>query len=343
MKRSGAIIALAVCIVFTTPTAVFAQRGGRSQGDTVEVRLASPMPRNSDWGRALDRMAAECARATNNGVRIRVIHDGVEGGEGKMLSSLATDNIQAALFTSFGLAEICPGVLTLSVPFMIRNDAELDLVFRELMPVFDAQVARTNYAVLAWSKAGWVNVFSKDPVFVPDDLRKHRIATGPESGELNTAFKSMGFNLVETEMTDTGTRLASGMISAIYMMPAAVAPLQLHKELSNMLEIPIAPFVGGIVMNRVTWNRLGPDRQREVTRVIRSIAEEFDNAMPKIVEDGMRVMQRDGLRVNRVSPAQEAMWRAELDKAMPPLLGTTFDRDIYQRISGILERARGGR
>ena len=342
MRKIMTLAVLAVFTFFISTEMAFPQRGGRTQGGPIVVRLASPVPRNSDWGRTLERVAGEWAKATNNQVQLRVIHDGIEGGEAKTLSSLATNNIQASLFTSFGLAMISPEVMTLSVPFLISNDTELSMVMREVEPILEAKISSANYVVLTWSKSGWVNVFSKDPVFVPDQLRKHRLATSPESGELNTALRMMGFHLVETEMVDIGTRLANNTIDAIYQSPAAVAPLRIHRTLGNMLDIPIAPFVGAIVINRVTWNQFSPEQQQELMRITRRIAAEFDATMPKTIENALTMMQKDGLTINRATSEQQAQWRAELQKVLPPLLGTTFDRDLYQKIVEILERSRGG-
>jgi TRAP-type C4-dicarboxylate transport system substrate-binding protein len=341
MKRIAFLIA-AVFFLLYTAGSVFAQRGGRSQGSVIEVRLASPMPRNSDWGKTLDRIASEWARVTNNEVRLRILHDGVEGGDAKMLSSLSSDNIQAALFASFGLAEICPAIMTLSVPFMIRNDAELDLVLKETLPLLEAQINKTNFVVVSWSKGGWVNIFSKDPVFVPDDMRKHKVATNPESGAFNLAFKTMGFQMVEMDITDIGPKVANNVVTACYQSPAAIAPVGLHRYLKYMLNKPLAPYLGALVINRNTWNKISPERQRELVAATQRIAVEFDTLMPKIVDNAVAVMTRDGLKVDNLTPAQEELWRTELQKAIPGLLGTVFDRDLYQRINVILEKSRSG-
>ena len=342
MKKSAAFGFIILCLFFT-PGITHAQRGGRSQGEALEVRLASPMPRNSDWGRLLDRVAAEWARVTNNEVRLRVLHDGVEGVDSKVFSSLSANNIQAALFASFGLAEVCPAVMTLSVPFMIRNEAELDLALKEAKPYLEAQANKTNFTVITWSKGGWVNMFSKEPVFTPDGLRRLRIATNPDSGDMNMAFKTMGFHMVEMDMLDIGPRLANNMINAFYQTPAAVAPLGLYKNLKHMLDMPLAPFLGGIVVNRVTWNKISPERQQELIRVTQRIADELDASMPRLAGNAVTMMTREGLVVNKPSRAQEELWWIELNKAMPSLLGTTFDRELYQRINAALEKARSGR
>jgi len=342
MKKSIVLLTLAAFSLLCA-NAVFAQRGSASQGETVDIRLASSMPKNSDWGRALDKMAADLARATSNRVRFRILHDGVEGSEQKMLSSLNANNIQAALFTSFGLNDICPAVMTISAPFLIRSEEELDQVLIEAKPLLDTQVSKTNYVIMAWAKGGWVNIFSKDPVLTPDDLRRLKMASNPNGAKINAAFKAMGFNIVESDMSDVGPKIASNAVNAFYLTPAAVAPLGLYKDLNNMMDISIAPFLGALVMNKVTWNKISPADQREILRISQKTASDFYVEMPKMVENAVATMQRNGLKVNRVNPAQEKLWIDEVQKAMPSLIGSTFDTELYNEINVILRKSRSGR
>jgi TRAP-type C4-dicarboxylate transport system substrate-binding protein len=336
MKKSTILF---LALFSLLPALVFAQRGSRP----LEVRLASFMPRNSPWGQCLMRIEAEWKKVTDNTVILRVIHDEQEGNEAKVLSSLSANSNQAALFTSFGLNDICPSIMTLSAPFFIRNNSELDLAFQKVRSSLEAQINGNNFVVLAWSQGGWVNIFSTDPVFVPSDLRNLKIATNPDATKLNTAFRVMGFRLVETDMTAMPTKLANDVINAVYQNPASIAYNGLHKDrLKNMLDMPIAPFMGAIVINRVTWNKISPDHQRRLLEVTQRIASEFDSTMPRMVTSAVSMMQRDGLKVNKPSPAQERLWQAEIQKAMPSLLGATFDPILYETINEMLKKSRNG-
>jgi TRAP-type C4-dicarboxylate transport system substrate-binding protein len=257
-----------------------------------------------------------------------------------MLSSLSTNHIQAALFTTYGLSQIVPEVMSLSVPFQIRDDAELDLVLASVLPILEEKSKATNFVVLTWSRAGWLNLFSKDIILEPNDLRKMRLATSGDAGNMNSVFRGMGFNLVEVDIQDIGPMLANGTISAVYSTPAAIAPIGLHRTLNHMLDMPIAPFLGAVVMNRITWDRLGPQRQQAIMDVTRRMAVEFDRTMPRTVENAVTMMRGSGLSVQSPTPQQREMWRNEVQTAMPPLLGNTFDRDMFSLISSILERSR---
>jgi TRAP-type C4-dicarboxylate transport system substrate-binding protein len=214
---------------------------------------------------------------------------------------------------------------------------------REVQGDFEATINNsTEYVVIAWSKAGWVNVFSKDPVFVPDDLRRLRLATNAEASSLNTVFKTMGFQLVETDLVDVAAKMASGAITAVYQSPAAVAAYRLYTNLRYMASINIAPFLGGIVMNKVTWEKINPQYREEILRSTRRIAAELDASMQRTSESALAAMGRSGLVINRLNAAQEQLWANEVERAMPSLLGSTFDRGIFQKIDAIVRQYRSG-
>jgi TRAP-type C4-dicarboxylate transport system substrate-binding protein len=258
-----------------------------------------------------------------------------------MLSSLNSDNIQAALLTSAGLSEICPPVMTLSVPFLIRNNNELDTVLREVLPVLDRQMNSTNFTALAWSKGGWVSFFSKEAVLTPDELRRQKLGSSSDLKEINTVFRTMGFQPVETDLVDIGTKLANNVVNSTYLIPEVIAPMGLHRYLTNMLDMPIAPVMGAIVINRVTWNKISREQQTEIVRVTQRLVADFETTMMRTSANALQAMQRDGLKVNRPTQAQEDLWRSEINRAIPMLLGSTFDRALYNQINQILERIRG--
>jgi hypothetical protein len=54
-------------------------------------------------------------------------------------------------------------------------------------------------------------------------------------------------------------------------------------------------------------------------------------------------MTRGGLKVNRPTTAQEQQWYREIERVIPSLLGSVFDRELYNKINEVVTRVRGGR
>ena len=306
----------------------------------IVIKLASMVPENTDWGQAVNKLAAEWSRVTGGEVQLRVYANGTQGNEDEVLRKLNTNTIQAAIFTSFGMTKLAPDILTLSCPFLIRSEAELDEVLKNVKGDFEAKINSQNYYTLAMVKAGWVKFFSRNPVLVPADLKKQKLGSIPSEPELAQTFRSMGYQVVMVEQNRILIALNGGTIDAIYMSPIFAAGAQFFGVAKNMASINIAPFMGGIVLNKQAWEAI-PERHRgELVRVTRRVAAELEASLLKLESDTIRQMKQNGLRENPLSPQQREEWYADMARAIPGLLGSAFDRAMYNRIEGILKSYR---
>jgi TRAP-type C4-dicarboxylate transport system substrate-binding protein len=310
---------------------------------TITINLASSLPRNSPWGRSLDRIAADWVKATNGEVTLHVFHQ-YPGSEMEYLMKMRQDKIQAAVFTSLGLNSVAPEIMALSIPFLIRNDGELDAVLAEVRPLLDARIEDAGYANIAWIKAGWVKIFSKAPLFTPNDTRRIKMGSISDEPQLTDAFRSMGYNIVPATPTDMTQKLNSGLVDAIYLSPTVVSVIQLQRITKNMSSINLAPFMGGILMSRKAWAGIPAKYQAPLKEIVKKAGLEIENSFQKSEADAVISMQQDGLIVNTPSPEQEQEWYRDTQQYLPDLINRgVFNKDMYDRIQGILQKYRQGR
>jgi TRAP-type C4-dicarboxylate transport system substrate-binding protein len=336
LKKYFLYIGCILILYMVFPEAVFAQR-------KVTIKLASMVPEATPWGAALNRMSSEWAAATNGEVILQVYHNGVAGEEGDVLRKLRLNQVQGGVFTSFGLSEITPEIMTLSVPFLIRNDAELSVVLDTIKPELEAKINEKGFFTLAWAKSGWVKIFSRYPVFVPRDLKQQKVGTNRDAPKLSDAFKSMNYQMVEVGMNDILVFLNSGKIDAVYQSPVLIGGMQLFGITKHMASINLAPFMGGIILNQRAWRTVPDQYKPRLLQISQRIANEIDASISQLENDVIKTMSSYGLTVNQVSPEQEQEWYNDVERVMPRLLETTFDRDIYIKIQNILQKYRSGR
>jgi TRAP-type C4-dicarboxylate transport system substrate-binding protein len=307
------------------------------------IKLASLVPENTPWGAALNRMVGEWARISDGQVELVVYHGGVRGEESAVLQQLKSNAIQAAVFTSVGLNQISPEVMTLSVPLLIRNDAELDAVLGELKPELEGHINAQDFFMLAWAKSGWVKIFSKKQVFEPAELKRLKVGAPPDMPSMNQAFTGMNYKLENLPLTETLMALNSGKVDAIYSSPIYVASMQIFTTAKYMMSINVAPVMGGIVMNKQReyraltrlpyWPQLLASAQR--------IGRDIDASIDQLEDTALKTMRSYGLVVSTISPEQEQLWYADIEAAMPTLLRSrVFDTALYDKINAILQRFR---
>ncbi|MCF7929535.1 MAG: TRAP transporter substrate-binding protein DctP, partial [Spirochaetales bacterium] len=128
------------------------------------IKLGSVAPAGPPWDKGLKQMAAEWHEISDGRIDVKIYPGGIVGTEPDMIRKMRIGQLQAAVFTSLGMNSISQDVMALSIPFLIRNDAELDYLLEKITPELNERMERSGFTVIAWAPAGWATVFAKGPV-----------------------------------------------------------------------------------------------------------------------------------------------------------------------------------
>jgi TRAP-type C4-dicarboxylate transport system substrate-binding protein len=250
------------------------------------------------------------------------------------------NQIQAAMLSSVGLNTITPGFMTLSWPFLIRNDAELELVLNALTPELERRISAQKFFPLAWSKVGWVRFFSRTQVLTPTDLKSLKLGSDESDPVFTDAFKAMGYRMVPVNMNQVLIALGGGMIDAMYQSPVTMAGTQAFGVAKHMASIAIAPFLGCIVLNQTTWNRIPAQYRDKLRQSAKRMEAELSVSVQKLEQEVIEVMKRNGLVIHDINAAQQQLWYDDMGRVAPDIMGGSFDRGLYQQIETIVKRQR---
>jgi TRAP-type C4-dicarboxylate transport system substrate-binding protein len=326
----------AACI----PVSVFAQRRKVTK---VTLKIASLVPENTDWGKALNAIAREWSVATDGNVELIIYHGGVAGEEADVVRKLRLNQIQGAVLTTIGINMISPEVMTISAPFFIRNDEELTLAMDTFKPELDANIEKAGCFMLAWSHAGWIRVFSRNPVLVPADLKRQKGGAPPSMPEMMQTFRAGGYQMVSQGYNDMLMGLNSGAIDALFLSPVYAGALQLFGIAKNMTMLNIAPILGGFVLNQRGWRAVPDEYKPRLIEITRRIEQSVGTSIRTLEDDAIKTMVNYGLVIHNINASQERLWYEDMEKAHNSLLDGTIDKNLYDRVDALLRRRRAER
>jgi TRAP-type C4-dicarboxylate transport system substrate-binding protein len=301
-----------------------------------EIKLASVAPEASPWGRALNQLAVDWREISNGRIRVRVYHNAIAGDETDILRKMRIGQLQAAVLTSSGMKQVVPEVFSVSVPLMISSEEELDYVMERIRPDIEAEFEDNRLHVLAWSRAGWVHFFSKQPVTYPDDLKSQRLAADPSDQELLQAFRIMGYRPIPVPQQELLTSLNSGLVDAFYTSPLVAAGFQWFGLAPNMLGLKVAPFLGAIVITDAAWRRIPDAMKNDLLAAAHSVAAEIEHEVHELEIEALATMQRFGLSIQPVTPAMEAAWEQDVSRYSEAMLDV-FEPEMTARVRRLLE------
>lgn len=297
----------------------------------IRLKLATFAPANTSWHKALLEMKATVEKSTEARVAIDVFANGTQGPESTVVTYLRVNQLQAALLMPTGLAQIDQSINVFGMPFFIRDDAELKYMLETLGPEVAKRLDAKGFQLVNWGSAGWVQVFSKQPIRTLDELKKSKLYTSAGDDSMVRWYTENGFNpqaLNEKEIV-TQLRLPNGMINAVPSPPYGALAYQFYTATPYMLEVNVAPLVGATVVNKTTWNRLTPGDKTAVLNAARAMESRVLTDVARVDADSVAAMKKARLNVTVL----DAKAKAEFEKAaaalVPTLKGRIVPDDMY--------------
>ena len=315
MQLSIAIVVLA-CATLTAAT---------------DIRLATLVPANTSWHKALLDMGNTWNKDTAGRVTLTVYPGGTQGDESTTLKKMQNDVLQASFLTSVGLAELDEAFNVLGMPFFVETVDEEAAIEKRLTPMLEQRLQAKGLHLLGWGTAGWVQLFSKKPLRTLGDVKSAKLFASKGADKWVSWYVSNGFHPVALLPADIPTqlKLSTGLIDAAPNPPYLALSLQIFRDAKYMLDVHIAPLVAGLIVTNAVWNRVTPDDRAKLTAAAQALEQRVRTEAPIQDAESIKQMQARGLQVITLDPKAAAEFRAAATELTATMRGSMVPADIY--------------
>lgn len=307
-----------------------------------KIGLATVAPQSSEWHFALLEWRQKVETSTKRQVTVRIDEGGLRGSENAVIERMRIPKspVNAALLTAVGLSHIDDAFSVFGLPFFFESDEEMRHVRDQLTPMLADTLEARGFHLLCWGEGGWVQLFSKRPVRSLTDLKRVKLYTSEGNDRMVQWYKANGFTPIAMPETEIVKQLSAiNGVEAVPMPPYPAQVQGLYQWTKHMLDIRVAPLLGGIVVTNDVWNSLSETDRRSVSTAAAAFERRIEAAIPALDRGSIEEMQKPGrdLSVTRLDAAAAEAFHAEAEKLLATAGESLVPRTIFQ--AALRERA----
>lgn len=311
--------ALAIAPVFAAP---------------VEIKLATLVPANTTWHKALLDMGSTWNKDTEGRVTLTVYPGGTQGDEATTLKKMrpGIDTLQASFLTVAGLGELDEAFNVFAMPFFLETPDEEMAVEQKLTPLLEQKLQVRGFHLLCWGTGGWVELFSKKPLHSLADVKAAKLFTSKGSDKWVQWYVANGFHPVALLPSDIPPqlKLSTGLIDTAPFPAYPALNLQIFRDAKYMLDVHIAPLTAALLISNSAWNRISPEDRVKVTAAAQALEKRVRAEAPKQDADSVQSMvTKGGLQVITLEPKAAAEFRAAANQLATTMRGSMVPNDVY--------------
>lgn len=301
-----------------------------AQDIVLQIGLTAPV--NSPWDLGLKKIAAEWSRVSGGRVKVVFPKSVSSASQSDLIQKLKL-SLDGAVLDTTGMGFIDGDIYFLSMPSVIRDDAEYDRAMAAALPLMRKKLG-DRYELVTVAKGGWVRFFANQSIRTPDDLKKVRMGVNRNMESMTKLLQSIGVRTVKADSSSTLLQFNSGALDAMYSSPLFVAALwsQYKNVVTHMTPFRVAPFFGAIVINKRSWDKVPEALRPALREVAERISKEIGDEAVRLEEEGIAAMKRGGLIVPDYNQADARAWESLYASLMPSVVAEWYSPDFTRAI-----------
>jgi len=230
------------------------------------LKFATLAPLGTTWMNIITDWANQVEKESRGRLKFKLYGGGVSGDEPDVLRKIRFGQLHGGAMTGHGIGYIYSPARVLEIPFLFRSYDEVDHVRAQLMPEIREGFRQNGFELLGWMEVGFIQLFSRDPIYSIEDMKKRRIWLW-QGDPLGTAFfEASGLSPVPLPITEVFTSLSTGLIDTTIAPPLGAIAFQWFTKTPYMTDIPVMDGIGGLIVSRKFFDGLPKDLQQLLRR-----------------------------------------------------------------------------
>ena len=254
--------------------------------------------------------------------------------------------IDGAILSPVGLNELAPNakIFTLSLPFLIQNQEELDLVLSKYGYAFENEIQKNGCKLITWSNVGWLSFYTKDSYSNLNELKKIKMLCSNDTKDFTDVLKISGFNVLPVDPAKFTQELKAAAGARSFASVSILAyTLRLYKDVSYMLDARLCPIMAGFVMSDESWALIPDEYKPAMLEAMNKTTKNLNAALEDMEREYVKEMKQGGIKIISLNSQQKKEWTKEFQEDMKRVqktLPNIINAEIYEKITKQLEAYR---
>lgn len=307
------------------------------------IKIATLAPDGTSWMKEMRASAEAIKTKTEGRVELKFYPGGVMGDDATVLRKIKIGQLQGGAFTGGEASAITKDAEVYTVPFMFRNQEEVDKVRAKVDPLIKEQFRKNGFELLGISGGGFAYLMSTRELKTREDLKSAKVWV-PQGDEIAAAtFKAAGVAPIPLPLSDVYTSLQTGLIDTAANTTAGAIAFQWHTKIKHVADLPVIYVIGELAVDKKAFDALTAADQKVLGDEIGGAFERIDKLARSDNASARTALEQQGIKFTAPSEAERKSWEAIGADANKQLsAGGAFSPEVQKTLDATLAEARGG-